>query len=665
MDTKTTFIFKEGYVLVRKELRNEDGERVVIQEKRRRTGNDDIDLAEDAIPTSPEVGPLLDLSIPTTTTASQDLEDLLGGGERKEQRYDMLPGMLIDLDDLETTTDAEKETDTETDGPEDEPEQEDLTKTTTDNGNTDEPGQWMSLDFLEDDGLIVVDEYIRDEDDDSDADSVVTIVEARTPKPDLDLIFQGSDLSDEESDSETLVVDDATSAGESPQVPVTTKKMHYCLLCDAEVEQRLRRHIEEQHVPWWLSPNRACWTCQETQQSATFTQYTHRECDHVFMTDADIQTWVKLATGLLEVLAESLGCSSFESLLDLIIANGWYPRPSQPTRLSLQQRLFMWLWEKETRRPLTPFGELTISPPRSVSCLLHYKVLLEILPHVTQETQELVRRGTPSAQLGVRRSLRRVTLTSDAHCHLDRDADLRAYEGSKWDAPLRIDKLIANFVFPNRWDSFETWMDSNPRVYGTVGIHPSQPKIQDSQHRRLQELLRHPRCVALGEVGLDYVRGPAPSQRKAQRLNLELQLQAKPQDLPVVLHCRSCQDNNAYLDALDVLRTTTFPTTPVMLHCFMGSSTDRDRILEDYKRAVFSFSPKALDRVDFMTPVLRGLRLDQILLETDYPYLSRAPRPDLYRLAEWVGIVKGVCPAIVLEANRRNVALLFGLPLVD
>ena len=66
-----------------------------------------------------------------------------------------------------------------------------------------------------------------------------------------------------------------------------------------------------------------------------------------------------------------------------------------------------------------------------------------------------------------------------------------------------------------------------------------------------------------------------------------------------------------------------------------------------------------------MTPVLRGLRLDQILLETDYPYLSRAPRPDLYRLAEWVGIVKGVCPAIVLEANRRNVALLFGLPLVD
>jgi TatD DNase family protein len=496
--------------------------------------------------------------------------------------------------------------------------------------------------------------------DEEDSDGYITVDEADI-SADVLLEFQGSDVDGDEPDAEC----DQPDMGSA-----THKKGKYCPICKTIITQRLRRHAEEQHVPWFLSPNRACWTCKGTAQSATFAQYSHHLCERVSMGDEDIPTFVQLANGVLELIREDLECSSWEDLLQMVITKGWHPRANLPTELSLQQKITLWLWEKENRRTITPVNELTIAPPGSVACLLHYKVLLHILPNVTTQTKQMIQQGEYLFKGNYRQFNRKVLRTIDAHCHLDLIESLGFYEGKRWDSPLVVTTLISNFVFPATWYKFDQWM-SHEKVYGTVGLHPNicqaTPKFAPEILERLNTMMQHPRCVALGEIGLDYLRGPTLSQRITQRDHLRALLELRPRGMPVILHCRSDpKDTEEPLqDALQILKTTVPRTTAIMLHCFMGSDEDRDLFLSNFPKTIFSISPKCLQLgmlgQTSLKSAIRGLQLDQVVLETDFPYLSKTPRQDLYYIAKWVGTIKGLCPTIVLEAARLNVERFFKL----
>jgi TatD DNase family protein len=154
-----------------------------------------------------------------------------------------------------------------------------------------------------------------------------------------------------------------------------------------------------------------------------------------------------------------------------------------------------------------------------------------------------------------------------------------------------------------------------PQVYAAVGRHPGEATgFDDADLAELAAMAAHPRCVAIGETGLDYYRDYAPraDQKRAFQAQIEL---ARETDKPLVIHTRAAEQ-----DTLRMLSEQA-EGMRVILHCF--SMPERlDECLE-HPDWWFSFAgnltyPKA-------EPLrLAALRVpaERLLVETDAPYLS-------------------------------------------
>ena len=161
--------------------------------------------------------------------------------------------------------------------------------------------------------------------------------------------------------------------------------------------------------------------------------------------------------------------------------------------------------------------------------------------------------------------------------------------------------------------------ETHPFIFATVGVHPNDaPKAVPNTFRDLEELLRHPKVKAIGEIGLDYHWGVS---KEAQYPVLITQLEvAASTRMPVVIHTR-----DAWADTIDVLRSRWAPTgLPCIMHCFTGTPEEARECLDlGFYLAfggVITF-PKAAE-------VRESARItppDRLLLETDSPYLAPIP----------------------------------------
>jgi len=157
-----------------------------------------------------------------------------------------------------------------------------------------------------------------------------------------------------------------------------------------------------------------------------------------------------------------------------------------------------------------------------------------------------------------------------------------------------------------------------PEVYAAVGQHPNAATgFGDAELAELEELAAHPRCVAIGETGLDYYRDHASPADQERAFLAQIELARRLQK-PLVIHTRAADD--------DTLRTLTEHAAglKVILHCF--SMADRIAECLEHREWWISFAgnvtyPKAAD--------LRQAALrvpgDRLLVETDAPYLSPQP----------------------------------------
>ena len=109
-----------------------------------------------------------------------------------------------------------------------------------------------------------------------------------------------------------------------------------------------------------------------------------------------------------------------------------------------------------------------------------------------------------------------------------------------------------------------------PQVFAAVGRHPNEAQgFDDADLAELEALAAHPRCVAIGETGLDYYRDHAPRADQARAFAAQIEL-ARRVDKPLIIHTREAQD-----DTLAMLRDHAGGLR-VILHCF----TMADRIEE-------------------------------------------------------------------------------------
>lgn len=155
-------------------------------------------------------------------------------------------------------------------------------------------------------------------------------------------------------------------------------------------------------------------------------------------------------------------------------------------------------------------------------------------------------------------------------------------------------------------------------VYATVGHHPNQAADFTAETLvSLKEMARHPRVVALGEMGLDYHWDFATKEQQYACLEAQLEWACEVQK-PVVFHSRESTE-----DLLDVVAA--LENRPRMvLHCF-GGTLDQARRALDLGLWLGFDGPITYPKSVESSEVLAMCPRDRVLIETDAPYLAPVP----------------------------------------
>ncbi len=159
--------------------------------------------------------------------------------------------------------------------------------------------------------------------------------------------------------------------------------------------------------------------------------------------------------------------------------------------------------------------------------------------------------------------------------------------------------------------------ERHPGVYAALGHHPNAADSFDAgAAEQLAEMARHPRCVAVGETGLDYLRSGASASVQRDVFLAQIELAAEV-GKPLVIHTR-----DAAHDTLEILRGSA-AGLQVILHCF-GLAEQLEECLERGWWLSFAGNltyPSAAP----LRAAATAARADRLLVETDAPYLSPQP----------------------------------------
>ncbi|MGC9220342.1 MAG: TatD family hydrolase [Solirubrobacteraceae bacterium] len=152
-------------------------------------------------------------------------------------------------------------------------------------------------------------------------------------------------------------------------------------------------------------------------------------------------------------------------------------------------------------------------------------------------------------------------------------------------------------------------------VYAAVGLHPNDSAgFCDADYAAIEELARHPRCVAVGETGLDYFRDHAPRDRQAVAFRAQIDI-AREVGKPLMIHTREADD-----DTIAMLSRYA-ADLKVILHCFsMGERIDECLAHPNWWIS-FAGNVTYPKNGSLRTAALK-VPADRLLVETDAPWLS-------------------------------------------
>ena len=209
----------------------------------------------------------------------------------------------------------------------------------------------------------------------------------------------------------------------------------------------------------------------------------------------------------------------------------------------------------------------------------------------------------------------------DSHCHLDfPDFAERLDEVVDNAIAAGVDGMITISTLVAREPVYRALAEHYRPVLFTVGTHPHNAAAEpDTDVSALVALSRHPRCVAIGEAGLDYHydKSPRDVQRRVFRAHIEA---ARASGLPLVIHAREADDDMVSILDEEMGRGR----FEAVLHCFSSGSALAVRGAE--LGLYLSFSGiLTFRRSDALRDIARCVPRDRILVETDAPYLAPVP----------------------------------------
>ncbi|MEM1355763.1 MAG: TatD family hydrolase [Planctomycetota bacterium] len=213
----------------------------------------------------------------------------------------------------------------------------------------------------------------------------------------------------------------------------------------------------------------------------------------------------------------------------------------------------------------------------------------------------------------------------DTHCHLTYPGLHEQVERVIADARAAgVDRMISVGTTPADAAKARALAARFPGVYFAAGLHPHYAeKFPDDRALldALRDQLADPRCVAIGEMGLDrhYPDPPMPVQRRALQWQLELAQEDPYRDKPVIIHNREATD-----DTLAMLKQSSVLPTRFVFHCFTGSAAELEAIL-DFGAHLSLTGIVTFKSAADLAAASDAIPLDRLMIETDAPYLTPEP----------------------------------------
>jgi TatD DNase family protein len=256
----------------------------------------------------------------------------------------------------------------------------------------------------------------------------------------------------------------------------------------------------------------------------------------------------------------------------------------------------------------------------------------------------------------------------DTHCHLNYE-----YDGGKTPDQLvaeaqasGVGTLITIATEESNFATVQKISEKFPNVYHTIGVHPHEASlvnagVLDSMRR----FLSHPKCVAVGEIGLDYYyeHSARDKQQAECRAQLELAIEMKK---PVVIHSRDGEEDLLPMLADYARRQSGAPSLGV-IHCFSGTREFGQACI-DLGFYVSLSGILTFKNSESLRQAVKTFPLDRLLVETDSPFLAPAPlrgkkcepfmvKHTALKLAEVMGVPFEELAAI----TTRNAKACFGI----
>lgn len=251
----------------------------------------------------------------------------------------------------------------------------------------------------------------------------------------------------------------------------------------------------------------------------------------------------------------------------------------------------------------------------------------------------------------------------DTHSHLDSEQFAEDYQDvirESFDSGVQA--IILPAVEIAGFNRIVQIAESDERLFFAAGIHPhSAAELTAECDSEIIRLAQHPKCKAIGEIGLDYYYDfqPKDVQREAFRKQIRI---AQECNLPMIIHNRE-----ADTDIISVLKEE-LSTRPInaVLHCF---SSPMDVAMEAIEMGMYiSFTGNITFKKSELSPIVEALPLDRIMLETDAPYMTPAPNrgkrnhPKYLKLiAEKIAEIKQINIEEVIEMTTVNAKRFFKL----
>ncbi len=252
----------------------------------------------------------------------------------------------------------------------------------------------------------------------------------------------------------------------------------------------------------------------------------------------------------------------------------------------------------------------------------------------------------------------------DTHCHLEMtpfDPDREAV--IKTAVRAGVSRMITIGIDPATSGQALELAERHANIFAAVGVHPHNVAgISDRDYQALRSLARHPRVVAYGEIGLDFVKCYAPREQQLEHFQRQIEL-GRELDLPLIIH-----DREAHAETMAALSAAAPLPAGGVMHCFSGDPELAEQVLE---LGFYISIPGVVTfaRAGELREVARRIPLSRLLLETDAPFLTpepwrgkrNSPAHVLYT-AEKIAGLRNIPLAEVARQTTENAEKLFRLP---